>query len=1075
MITNNIGNTGAGVYQTGGRVENCLIARNKNVHNDRTLPGNGAGVYLSGGELVNCTIAGNEAPAEYGLGGGLYADNASPRIINCIIRGNKAPHDATIGSPDVTWGGKCKPEEVFFHCALPIPLGVAPVTAAPAFMDIAKDDFTLSLASPCIDAGSMTNTLPSSATDLAGNPRTIGGTIDIGCHETDNSAVSCAISIDREEILLGGTACLSPVLWHLPEGASATYAWEVTGNGTTLASSDEIFNARPPACGDYDVKLTVSYDGQTLSETRKGLLHVAPATLYVDAANGAAAAYPFDTPETATPSLHDAIAAAGDGSVIDVAEGRHILPETLVIEKGVRLQGAGRDKAIIALAPNAPATRARVLIVNHADATVSDVTLTGGRYGVYSKAGATGLGSGVKIGRHGGTITRCRITGNRANSYYQRGGGIALDSEKGLLTHSVIDDNSNIYRKDTRECGGGVYVKAGLVENCLVYGNRSHYGGGVSITGTGRIRNCTIANNLAEYLAGGIYWENGGAEVVNCLFVGNQADQDASRGAPEWRSQTENATQFGKIAAAFSHCAFTCGTATDESSILTAVPFISAETHDYHLVPGSAPADAGIAYEGLPETDFDGNPRLSGAAPDIGCYELDASAFNCGFDAAKREFFDDEPCRLTATLENAPAGASPLFQWVFTDHLGQSFTLEGETIDQTIPAGLYRVELTASVPSGATSSLAREKYLLVAPRTFHVLAAAENPTMAYPYDTWETATTNVFDLAGFTIDHSKIAFSEGTHVITNSLRVDTPIVLEGRGMDKSVIKLSEKAPADRVIFINHEEALVDALTVTGGRLNIYGPDYGVGIWIGVRGGTVSRCRITGNASRNYYQSGGGVALTGEKAHLTHSIIDNNSVVHREIAQFAGGVYASAGVVDNCLVTSNTAPLGAGIAAAGTGLFRNCTVVHNRTVLTPEQPKGGHGGGVLLRAGGTIENTIFAFNTAIDGDTTTGAPEWYKENSTAAKDATRFVRCAWPEALPTNALISADSIHCDPLFQDAATFDFRLRADSPCRNTGFYEGDWATTDLAGKPRVEGRGIDIGAYECDIRRAMILMLR
>ena len=363
---------------------------------------------------------------------------------------------------------------------------------------------------------------------------------------------------------------------------------------------------------------------------------------------------------------------------------------------------------------------------------------------------------------------------------------------------------------------------------------------------------------------------------------------------------------------------------------------------------------------------------MSGTAPDIGCYEVDASSFACGFDAIKREFFVDEPCQLVGHLENAPAGSEFVYEWLFTDHLGRSFTLQGETIDQTIPAGLYRVELTVSSQSGsgAAASLAREKYLLVAPRTFHILAAAENPTMAYPYDTWETATTNVFDLAGFTIDNSKIAFSEGTHVITNSLRIDVPIVLEGRGMDKSVLKLSEEAPADRVIFVNHEKAVIDALTVTGGRLDIYGPDYGVGIWIGVRGGTVSRCRITGNASTRYYQSGGGVGITGEKGLLTHSIIDNNSVVYREIEQYAGGVYASAGIVDNCLICSNTAVLGGGIAAEGTGLFRNCTVVHNRAVLTPEQPKGGHGGGVNLRPGGRIENTIFAYNTSIDEDTAT---------------------------------------------------------------------------------------------------------
>ena len=809
---------------------------------------------------------------------------------------------------------------------------------------------------------------------------------------------------------------------------------------------------------------------------RKALFFVAPSDLYVNSENGTAAAFPYATPATATPSLHDALDAAIDGSVIHVAEGHYVLPETLDVEKGVRIIGAGMEATTLDIVENAPAQQARLLIVNHPSAVISNMKLTGGHYGIYSYSGKTGFGSGMKIGGQGGTITHCRITGNYAGNYYQRGGGIAVCGEKALLTHSIIDHNTNIFQSDTRECGGGIYVTAGRVENCLIWGNRSHNGGGICITGTGRVRNCTVTDNVAEYLAGGIYWEDGGTEVVNTLFINNQADQDGSRGAPEWRAKAENTAQFNKIASAFSHCAFTCATATEDSSILIQPPFISAETHDYHLVPGSEPINAGIVYDGISATDLDDQNRLSGNAPDIGCYELDSTIFRATFRATKTKFFADENCQLTANLENAPAGAEFDYEWLFTDHLGKTFILSGTSIDQTIPAGRYTIKLTVTDVSDPSvkASLSRKDYLLVAPRAFHVLAAAENPTMGYPYDSWETATTNVFDLAGLVIEGSKILFSKGTHVITNSLRIDQPITLQGQGIGQSTIQLSPKAPADRVIYVNHEKAVIDALTITGGRLREkFG--YGVGVWIGARGGTVSRSRITGNTSFHYYQKGGGVGLTSVKSHLTHCIIDNNSVIYYEIAQFSGGVYASAGIVDNCLVYSNTAPLGAGIVAEETGLFRNCTVVHNQSVLTPRAPKGGHGGGVYLKKGGTIENTIFAGNTSIDGDTTRGAPEWFADSGLKTKDATRIVRCAWPADLPANALISADSIHCDPLFKNPEHLDFRLRADSPCRNTGHYEGDWATTDLAGKPRIFGKKIDIGAYECDIRQSLIIMLR
>ena len=42
---------------------------------------------------------------------------------------------------------------------------------------------------------------------------------------------------------------------------------------------------------------------------------------------------------------------------------------------------------------------------------------------------------------------------------------------------------------------------------------------------------------------------------------------------------------------------------------------------DYHLLPSSPAVDLGLA-EGAPDVDFDGNPRLCGARPDAGAYEL---------------------------------------------------------------------------------------------------------------------------------------------------------------------------------------------------------------------------------------------------------------------------------------------------------------------------------------------------------------------------------------------------------------------------------------------------------------------
>jgi hypothetical protein len=146
--------SGGGVY--GGTLYNCLV-----VSNSAAVAGGGA----ISSTLYNCTVAGNHANR---YGGGVYNSAA----VNCIVYSNVAVlpyNDYDLAQFD-------------HSCTAPMPTnGVGNVADAPLFVNYAGGDLRLLGVSPCIDAGDNANVFTS--TDLAGNPRIMRGTVDMGAYE----------------------------------------------------------------------------------------------------------------------------------------------------------------------------------------------------------------------------------------------------------------------------------------------------------------------------------------------------------------------------------------------------------------------------------------------------------------------------------------------------------------------------------------------------------------------------------------------------------------------------------------------------------------------------------------------------------------------------------------------------------------------------------------------------------------------------------------------------------------------------------------------------------------------------
>jgi Bacterial TSP3 repeat len=171
VLSNNIAQeSGGGSYNDtfGGCVLiNCLLVGN-------SASSGGAVATTTLVNLNNCTVYGNSASQR---GGGLFEGfGGAPGILhvtNCIVVGNSAPAWSNYYPPDLAFD---------FCCTTPLPAsGVGNFTNDPLFIEPAIGDFHLQSNSPCINSDY--NAYVSNTTDLEGNPRIVGGTVDIGAYE----------------------------------------------------------------------------------------------------------------------------------------------------------------------------------------------------------------------------------------------------------------------------------------------------------------------------------------------------------------------------------------------------------------------------------------------------------------------------------------------------------------------------------------------------------------------------------------------------------------------------------------------------------------------------------------------------------------------------------------------------------------------------------------------------------------------------------------------------------------------------------------------------------------------------
>ena len=251
-----------------------------------------------------------------------------------------------------------------------------------------------------------------------------------------------------------------------------------------------------------------------------------------------------------------------------------------------------------------------------------------------NKSGTLVISNCVFSANHLGTKQADLISANGADRYICVGTTFFREGTKSAIFRDrcVCDGNAMI------DCQGYLSGNLTQVRNCLFYGNTNNYClSNARIT----VENCTFVNNL-----GAIYSNGGGSDasrtnrVVNSVFVGNVNDIYAT-----------NEGNAKPIALFVSNCCIRassldrrvgtnrrfgllvmndCNIIYENGKLdLKDLGFVAPREGDFHLREGSILVDAGMKLGWMDgESDADGNPRVVGQAPDIGCYERQEGAID---------------------------------------------------------------------------------------------------------------------------------------------------------------------------------------------------------------------------------------------------------------------------------------------------------------------------------------------------------------------------------------------------------------------------------------------------------------
>jgi hypothetical protein len=510
---------------------------------------------------------------------------------------------------------------------------------------------------------------------------------------------------------------------------------------------------------------------------------------------------------------------------------------------------------------------------------------------------------------------------------------------------------------------------------------------------------------------------------------------------------------------------------------LTSDPQLASASHLSATSPCLAAGSAAFTTG----SDIDGENWR--APPSMGCDEYwpgaTAGPLSVDLTVSRTIVQPGYPVDLTAWIAG-PASASA---WDFGDGVVVSnrpyaayawnvpgdYTLVLRAFNDRHPGGVSATALVHVVPSAPVH---------------YVAANSAHPVP--PYLSWSTAATRIQDAVDLADAGGQVLVSDGVYatggravsgLMTNRVTVDRAVTVQSVNGPQFTVVRGWQVPgsitglgAIRCVFLA-DGATLSGFTLTNGAtldgLGSSANQTGGAVWCESTNAVLSNCVLGGNWA--FERAGGAWQGTLNNCLLAGNVaFDNGGALS---SSQGGGAFAS--VLNRCLLTQNSATVEGGGAHSSTLI--DCTLTANSSVdggganssalynclLTANGAVWG-GGGV---AGGTLTGCTLSGNAADEGGAAyyaslencivyynTGAP-----NEGADSYLCTLAYCCCPDA-------SGPGVFADePLFVDRTAGDFHLQPNSPCINAGANSAAHGPTDLAGRPRIVGGTVDIGAYE------------